>query len=170
MVNLRSCIERFQPYGFRATYHHLTVSARIPDDLAADPDSLLRAIEELDEARDVWLDGIRRLADRRREDKRRGVRAPCPFQWSTWGHMIWCSRDPRRHPTVPLVEFVRRQLARAEGEPLTGCVICGDEGPRISRATGHGFVDRCARCGDEPRPCRCGRWHPLTEESATVQP
>ncbi|MEJ8645175.1 hypothetical protein WKI68_36065 [Streptomyces sp. MS1.HAVA.3] len=43
------------PYGFRATYHHLCRSARIPRTLADDPASLVRAVEELHEARLVWL-------------------------------------------------------------------------------------------------------------------
>lgn len=52
---LRNCITLFAPYGFRATYHHLTLSAAIPRRLEADPDSLVRAVEELFEARVLWL-------------------------------------------------------------------------------------------------------------------
>ena len=52
---LRTCITLFAPYGFRATYHHLTLSAAIPRRLEADPDALVRAVEELHEARVLWL-------------------------------------------------------------------------------------------------------------------
>lgn len=54
-ANLRTCVVMFAPYGFRATYHHLCVSAGVPGDLAADPLSLVRAVEELGAARQLWL-------------------------------------------------------------------------------------------------------------------
>ncbi|MFG2436295.1 hypothetical protein [Streptomyces sp. NPDC048508] len=53
---LRTCITVFAPYGFQATYHHLTLSAAIPRQLEGDPDALVRAVEELHEAR-VHLPG-----------------------------------------------------------------------------------------------------------------
>lgn len=40
----------FAPYGFRATYHRLTLSAAIPRRLETDPGALVRAVEELYEA------------------------------------------------------------------------------------------------------------------------
>lgn len=42
-TNLRSCLVPFAPYGFRATYHHLCLSAGIPRNLEKDPSSLIAA-------------------------------------------------------------------------------------------------------------------------------
>lgn len=54
LAALRTCLVSFAPYGFRATYHHLCRSARIPADLESDPASLVRAVEELHAARRLW--------------------------------------------------------------------------------------------------------------------
>src|SRR5688572_25117757 len=72
---LRTCITLFAPYGFRATYHHLTLSAAIPRRLEADPDALVRAVEELYEARVLWLARVEEYAAQRRADKQAGRRA-----------------------------------------------------------------------------------------------
>jgi hypothetical protein len=49
-TNVRSCLVHFAPYGFRATYHHLCLSAGIPKRLEKDPSSLIRAVQELHDA------------------------------------------------------------------------------------------------------------------------
>ena len=72
---LRTCITLFAPYGFRATYHHLTLSAAIPRRLEADPDALVRAVEELHEARVLWLARAEEYAAQRRAEKWAGRRA-----------------------------------------------------------------------------------------------
>lgn len=54
-TNLRSCLVHFAPYGFRATYHHLCLSAGIPKNPEKDPNSLIRAVAELHHARQLWL-------------------------------------------------------------------------------------------------------------------
>ncbi|GAB1340589.1 hypothetical protein ACE1SV_71790 [Streptomyces sp. E-15] len=42
----RTRITLFAPYGSRATYHRLTLSAEIPRRLETDPDALVRAVGE----------------------------------------------------------------------------------------------------------------------------
>ncbi|MCM2416354.1 hypothetical protein [Streptomyces sp. RKAG290] len=79
---LRTCITLFAPYGFRATYHHLTLSAAIPRRLEADPEALVRAVEELHEARVLWLARAQEYAAQRRAEKGAGRRAvPNPRPW-----------------------------------------------------------------------------------------
>ncbi|MFF3257458.1 hypothetical protein ACFYWP_42285 [Actinacidiphila glaucinigra] len=84
---LRTCITLFAPYGFRATYHHLTLSAAIPRRLEADPDALVRAVEELHAARVLWLARAEEYAAQRRAQKRAGRRAvanPRPWWLRSW--------------------------------------------------------------------------------------
>ncbi|MFG2713428.1 hypothetical protein ACGFX2_23115 [Streptomyces goshikiensis] len=52
---LRICITLFAPYGFRATYHHPHAQRRDPPTAGGGPDVLVRAVEELHEARVLWL-------------------------------------------------------------------------------------------------------------------
>ncbi|MFI9788542.1 hypothetical protein ACIHEI_34280 [Kitasatospora sp. NPDC051984] len=164
---LRTCATEFAPYGFRATYHHLTLSARIPRRLETDPDALLRAVEELHEARLLWRERAEHFAAQRRAEKRAGRRAvPNPRPWwlwngsDSWPERVWCD-DPFRHPSLHLAAYVRRQNALLDGAELPGCPACGDEGAPTSHATGHGWIELCARCSWVTAPCPCGRWHPL---------
>ncbi|MFB7615556.1 hypothetical protein [Kitasatospora sp. NPDC056181] len=163
-VALRTCLTRFAPYGLRATYHHLTLSARIPRRLEADPPALVRAVEELHEARVLWLAQLERYTARRRVEKGAGRRtAAGPVAWweaSWWDspHDAWL-HDPVSHPPLPLPEYVRRQGALLDGAALTGCPACGDERPAVLRSTGHGFVEACGACARVRRPCPCGRHH-----------
>ncbi|MGV9269000.1 hypothetical protein ACWDRR_30525 [Kitasatospora sp. NPDC003701] len=161
---LRTCLTRFAPYGLRATYHHLTLSARIPSDLDADPDALVRAVEELHEARLLWLEQAERYAARRRAEKRAGQRAPTgPAPWwrSPWWRsptVVW-AHDPLVHPPLRLPEYVRRQGAREDGAALPGCPSCGSDGQPVPVLTGHGRAELCRCCGRVLCPCPCGRWH-----------
>ncbi|MEU2364779.1 hypothetical protein ACFCY8_32225 [Streptomyces noursei] len=72
---LRTCITLLAPYGLRATYHHLTLSAAIPRQLEADPDALVRAVDELHQARVLWRVRAEEYAAHRRAEKRAGRRA-----------------------------------------------------------------------------------------------
>ncbi|MFD4111674.1 hypothetical protein ACFWWU_36790, partial [Streptomyces sp. NPDC058650] len=54
--SLRKCLERFAPYGHRATWDHLCRRHRFgPEDRELDPGRLVAALDELEEARTVWL-------------------------------------------------------------------------------------------------------------------
>ncbi|MFJ3219146.1 hypothetical protein ACIPLC_24860 [Kitasatospora sp. NPDC086801] len=160
---LRTCLTRFAPYGFRATYHHLTLSARMPRLLEADPDSLVRAVEELHEARVLWLARAEEYEALRRAEKRAGRRRPAEPVW--WNHPCWDApdatwrADPFVHPPLRLPDYVRRQNALLDGADLPGCPACGDEGPTLSRPTAHGRVELCLTCARVRQPCPCGRWH-----------
>ncbi|KOG87723.1 hypothetical protein ADK38_23850, partial [Streptomyces varsoviensis] len=69
-TSLRKCLERFAPYGHRATWHHLCARAGLaPDDRGPDPARLIIALEELEEARAVWLAYEAEFAERRRREK-----------------------------------------------------------------------------------------------------
>ncbi|MEU1409575.1 hypothetical protein ABZ471_46475 [Streptomyces sp. NPDC005728] len=105
-TNLRSCLVHFAPYGFRATYHHLCLSAGIPKDLEKDPSSLIRAVEELHHARQLWLADEHAYANSRRADKARGFRqVKADESWRGWqrgwGNIAYCP-EPTLHPDEPL--------------------------------------------------------------------
>ncbi|MFJ4888328.1 hypothetical protein ACIP5U_00020 [Streptomyces sp. NPDC088788] len=166
---LRTCITLFAPYGFRATYHHLTLSAAIPRRLEGDPDALVRAVEELQEARVLWLARAEEYAAHRRAEKRAGRRSvPSPRPW--WLRRTWESPervwhlDPLRHPSLRLSEYVRRQNAILDGAEPPGCPACGEEGPRVLNSTGHGWNELCRRCAWVLAPCPCGQRHPYQPE------
>lgn len=72
------CTLRFAPYGFRATFHHLVDSARISRRLQDDPQALERAVAELEEGRQVWVEHSRAYAARRRHEKTAGRRTVPP--------------------------------------------------------------------------------------------
>ncbi|MFF4944929.1 hypothetical protein [Streptomyces rubiginosohelvolus] len=137
---LRTCLTCFAPYGLRATYHHLTLSAAIPRRLEADPDALVRAVEELHEARMLWLARAEEYAAQRRAEKRSGRRAAAnPRPW--WLRNWW------------------------DGADLPGCPACGDERPPVSNSTGHGWVELCRGCAWVLAPCPCGQRHRVVPET-----
>ncbi|MEV5137399.1 hypothetical protein AB0K71_09205 [Streptomyces syringium] len=70
----RTCVVCFAPYGFRAAYHHLCRSARIPADPCDDPASLIRAVEELHAARTLRVADETAFMARRRREKAAGRR------------------------------------------------------------------------------------------------
>src|SRR3990170_4309737 len=148
--SLRKCLERFAPYGHRATWDHLCSRAGFgPEDRSPDPARLVAALDELEEARSVWLAYEVGFAERRRKEKHDGLRRPGSVDdWHrlTWGGfgVAWCD-DPRVHPHEPLAEVLRRLIAAlvCEGgrlvwmydlahEPSSGpvCTACGIVVPR----------------------------------------
>ncbi|MDX3096914.1 hypothetical protein PV417_20560 [Streptomyces sp. ME19-03-3] len=150
---LRRCLERFAPYGHRATWDHLCARAGIaPDDRAPDPLRLVAALAELEEARAVWLAYEGEFAARRRQEKHHGVRQPGALDdWHrrTWGGnaVAWCE-DPRVHPHDRLADVLRRIIAAIDAEPGTACPVCGGERLRrsgLDHRPGAGPV--CGGCG-----------------------
>ncbi|WP_247708955.1 hypothetical protein [Streptomyces sp. C3-3] len=154
----------------RATYHHLTLSAAIPRRLEADPDALVRAVEELHEARMLWLARAEEYAAQRRTEKRAGRRAaanPRPWWLRSWWegqNRAWYDA-PFRHPPLRLPEYVRRQNAILDGADLPGCPACGDERPPVSNSTGHGWVELCRGCAWVLAPCPCGQRHRVAPDT-----
>ncbi|MER5729244.1 hypothetical protein ABT084_13065 [Streptomyces sp. NPDC002138] len=137
---LRTCLTQFAPYGLRATYHHLCASARVPADLGQDPEALVRAVEELHAAREVWTAEFARWRERRTAQKHAGVRVPDPAEPP---RRLWCP-DIGFHPTRPLPEVMERVLRAGRGP---GCPVCG-EGPGTTEWHDGWSVHRlCARCG-----------------------
>ncbi|MEV0786180.1 hypothetical protein AB0I52_25130 [Streptomyces sp. NPDC050423] len=127
--SLRKCLERFAPYGHRATWHHLCARHGIgPEDRAPDPVRLMRALEELETARAVWLGYEAGFAERRRREKHDGLRRPGAFDdWHrrTWGgNGVARCDDPAVHPAAPLAEVLARLISALESEPGTGCPVC----------------------------------------------
>ncbi|MCX3063823.1 hypothetical protein [Streptomyces beihaiensis] len=129
--SLRKCLERFAPYGHRATWDHLCSRAGFgPEDRSPDPARLVAALEELEEARAVWLAYEDAFARRRRKEKHDGLRRPASFDdWHrlTWGGcgVAWCD-DPAVHPSEPLAEVLRRIIRALEREPGACCPVCAD--------------------------------------------
>ncbi|MEV5595359.1 hypothetical protein [Streptomyces sp. NPDC052496] len=153
-ASLRTCVVMFRPYGFRATYHHLCCSARIPAQLDADPASLVRAVEELAAARELWLAEESRFVVRRRGEKARGQRRRT--EDGSWrdqgpgpeGSLAFCPH-PEAHPTEPLPTVVKRIMTSKIPAAEVGsvCRACGSSGATTSWHTGHDLHILCARCG-----------------------
>jgi len=128
--SLRKCLERFAPYGHRATWDHLCTSAGLgPEDRSPDPMRLVAALDELEEARAVWLTYEAQFAERRRREKHDGLRRPGSIDdWHrlTWGGfgVAWCD-NPRVHPDGPLADVLRRLISGLEREPGSACPVCG---------------------------------------------
>ncbi|WP_257001743.1 hypothetical protein, partial [Streptomyces albidoflavus] len=105
--SLRKCLERFAPYGHRATWDHLCSRHGFgPEDRSPDPARLEAALTEVEEARDLWLAHEARFAARRRREKHDGLRRPAGVD--TWQRrtgsgyaLAWCD-NPRLHPSLPL--------------------------------------------------------------------
>ncbi|MFG3260100.1 hypothetical protein [Streptomyces sp. NPDC048172] len=117
---LRKCLERFAPYGHRATWRHLCASAGFhPDDREPEPSLLVAALEELEEARAVWLAYESEVADRRRREKREGIRQPTALDaWHslTWGGRSLLRCDPAQPPTPRLAEVLRRMIRSMDAQ------------------------------------------------------
>ncbi|RII18825.1 hypothetical protein DSC45_09405 [Streptomyces sp. YIM 130001] len=152
--SLRKCLERFAPYGHRATWDHLCARAGFgPEDRTPEPDRLLAALDELEEARAVWLGYEAEFADRRRREKHHGLRRPGTVDhWHrcTWGGcgIAWCD-DPHTHPAEPLADVLRKLIAALEREPGARCPVCTNTDIAWNSELGHepwsGPV--CTGCG-----------------------
>lgn len=152
--SLRKCLERFAPYGHRATWDHLCSRAGIgQEDRSPDPARLVAALDELERARAIWLAYGVEFAKRRKREKRDGLRRPASFDdWHrlTWGGcgIAWCE-DPRVHPSAPLDEVLRRLIAALRAEPGAECPVCTGSHIVWKRGLGHepweGPV--CTDCG-----------------------
>ncbi|MCI3929597.1 hypothetical protein [Streptomyces sp. AN091965] len=129
--SLRKCLERFAPYGHRATWDHLCSRAGFgPEDRSPDPARLVAALDELQAARSVWLAYEESFARRRRREKHDGLRRPGSVDdWHrcTWGGhgVAWCD-DPDVHPSAPLADVLRKLITALEREPGAACPVCGD--------------------------------------------
>ncbi|MBB4966190.1 hypothetical protein [Saccharothrix violaceirubra] len=124
---LRECVLRFAPYGFLATWHHLVVNAAVPARPEDDPAALVRALDELEEAREVWQRVTRAYRTRRRAEKSVGRRTPLPVdRWRNSTLLAFCP-DFTTHPTERLVVVVVRVLAGHESRPVhsDSCRACG---------------------------------------------
>ena len=117
LLALRECVLRFAPYGFRATWHHLVVSAGLPVYLEVDPDSLIRAVDELEQARALWRAETNAFAARRRREKAEGRRQPRRHEgWHARPGLLAVCPDPEAHPRGPLATEVERLItARRAG-------------------------------------------------------
>ncbi|MFD8953531.1 hypothetical protein ACFV0B_32300 [Streptomyces xanthophaeus] len=143
--SLRRCLERFAPYGHRATWWHLCDRHGIaPEDRGADPLRLVAALEELEEARAVWLEYERHFAERRRREKHHGLRRP-EWAWGGSGDAVVRCADPGVRPEGALDEVLRRLVRALESAPGTVCPVCGDRelhwptaGPLLGQRTGAG--------------------------------
>ncbi|MFJ5216572.1 hypothetical protein ACIP98_17870 [Streptomyces sp. NPDC088354] len=151
---LRRCLERFAPYGHRATWDHLCARAGFaPHDREPDPARLLSALAELEEARAVWLAYEREFAARRKEEKFSGIRQPGALDdWHrrTWGGngVAWCD-DPLTHPSDRLADVLRRIITAIDAGAGRACPVCAQERllwrDRLNHYPGAGPV--CAHCG-----------------------
>src|SRR5690606_22511666 len=158
--SLRKCLERFAPYGHRATWDHLCSRAGFdPEDRSVDPARLVAALDELEEARAVWLAYEVEFAARRRKEKQDGLRRPGRVDdWHrlTWGGcgVAWCD-DPRVDVPERLGEALRGLIAARERDAGRACAACRGERlmwrQELDREPSPGPV--CTGCGIlVPRP------------------
>ncbi|MFD7612132.1 hypothetical protein [Streptomyces sp. NPDC059828] len=152
--SLRKCLERFAPYGHRATWNHLCSRHGIePEDRAPDPARLVAALNELEQARAVWLAYEERFAERRKREKHDGLRRPGSIDdWHrrTWGgNGIARCDDPEVHPTDPLDVVLRRLIKALGSRPSAVCPVCADRRIVWRQDLEHdpGFGPVCAGCG-----------------------
>ncbi|MCT4357382.1 hypothetical protein M5362_30215 [Streptomyces sp. Je 1-79] len=152
--SLRKCLERFAPYGHRATWDHLCRRHGFgPEDRELDPGRLVAALEELEEARAVWLAYEKDFAARRRREKHEGLRRPGALDdWHrrTWGgNGVARCDDPGVHPSEPLAEVLLRLIAALESAPGAHCPVCAGDRiewrPDLDDEPWFGPV--CADCG-----------------------
>jgi hypothetical protein len=153
-TSLRKCLERFAPYGHRATWHHLCARYGIaPDDRHPEQSRLVAALAELEAARAVWLRYEAQFAARRKREKFDGVRQPTALDdWHrrTWGGcgIAWCD-DPETFPAGPLPEVLRRLISALDSPPDDHCPVCGSGRlvwhDRLRHAPDSGPV--CTGCG-----------------------
>ncbi|MER6914671.1 hypothetical protein ABT354_23610 [Streptomyces sp. NPDC000594] len=127
--SLRKCLERFAPYGHRATWDHLCSRHRIhPEDRSPDPERLVAALDELERARAVWLAYEERFADRRRREKYDGLRRlSAEDEWhrrARGGNGVARCDRPHAHPSAPLDEVLSRLIEALEREPAAHCPVC----------------------------------------------
>ncbi|TXS51250.1 hypothetical protein [Streptomyces sp. t39] len=127
--SLRKCLERFAPYGHRATWDHLCARHGIePEDRDPDPARLVAALDELEDARAVWLAYEEDFADRRKREKHEGLRRPGHLDdWHrrSWGGNGVARCDtPHAHPSQPLGEVLRRLIGALDEEPGSACPVC----------------------------------------------
>jgi hypothetical protein len=143
LLALRECVLGFPPYGFRATWHHLIVSARLLDD---GPLSMGRAVDELEQARLLWRARSEDHAVRRRREKAAGRRTPPRTdQWPNWAGLIAYCPDFEKHPTERLTVVVQRVITAYESgvDQSATCRACGRS---LTADT------PCPSCGVDPRP------------------
>ncbi|TYB99556.1 hypothetical protein FXF53_15325 [Micromonospora sp. WP24] len=127
LLALRECTLHFSPYGFRATWHHLVVNAGLPVYLEEDPGSLLRALDELEEARQLWLAATQAFITRRRQEKAAGRRqARREDAWHTLPNWLAFCPDPEVHPRERLATVVHRLIVAygSEAAPSEVCPAC----------------------------------------------
>ncbi len=134
----------YGPYGFRATWHHLMVSAGVPQRLEDDPAALDRAVAELEEARMLWATARDAFAERRRQEKALGQRTPRRSErWYSWhGRIAYCP-DATQHPRGRLAAVVRRVMDNySTGADWSAmCPVCGCGRPE---------AELCSHCGVAP--------------------
>ncbi|QDY76031.1 hypothetical protein [Streptomyces qinzhouensis] len=128
--SLRKCLERFAPYGHRATWDHLCARHGFgPEDRSPDPAKLIAALDELERARDVWLAYEEEFADRRKREKHDGLRRPASgdewHQHAWGGNGVARCDSPRERPSAPLDEVLRKLVTALTGEPGAHCPVCG---------------------------------------------
>ncbi|MGW0122228.1 hypothetical protein [Streptomyces sp. NPDC003327] len=127
--SLRKCLERFAPYGHRATWDHLCRRHGFgPEDRDVDPERLVAALDEVEEARAVWFAYEEEFAARRRREKHDGLRGLGALD--DWHRRVWGGNgvvrcgDPEVHPSEPLPEVLRRLIATLERGPGDRCPVC----------------------------------------------
>ncbi|MDT3397505.1 hypothetical protein RKE29_12730 [Streptomyces sp. B1866] len=130
-TSLRKCLERFAPYGHRATWHHLCGRAGFaPEDRRPEPGRLMAALEELEEARVLWLAYEAEFAERRRQEKHDGIRQPVgvdDWHLHAWGGCdILPCENPEEHPDGRLADVLARLIRALEEGPGTACPVCAD--------------------------------------------
>jgi hypothetical protein len=113
----------------------------------------MAALEELEEARTVWLTYEVEFAERRKREKHDGLRRP--GSCDDWHRLTWGGNgvarcdNPAVHPSESLAEVLRKLISGLEATPGTACPVCTARGivwrKDLSHEPRSGPV--CTHCG-----------------------
>jgi hypothetical protein len=117
---LVSCVQMYQPIGFRATFSYLE---HVAGPLRRNEAALLRAMDALSASRAIWLKQLAAYAEQRREAKRLGRRNPRPADSNPNSPACWYG-DARAAAQFALRSLLNRPAEVAMVDPEVIRLAC----------------------------------------------
>lgn len=110
VASFKSCLERYHPIGYEASFGYLKLSAGPFD---RDPAALLRALDLLTASRDLWLAAQAAYAESRSAAKRSGRRTPAKNEPRPGGNWLWVGAERAAALFALEYEFYRRETGKS---------------------------------------------------------